>query len=218
LARAAVFVSTCAFAGFLAVVPACRDVVAVQPAKRCELQIVTLDVIAAKSINPTAEGDPRPVQLRIYQLASDVRMQNAAFEEIWKHDADTLRDDLIKVDELSVFPESRTEVRFERDQAAQAVVVVALFRNPKGRSWFTSFELPPAPGKGTCGMPCEGDDCGDAGPKLDPRFAVWIEGTRVDNGDEHLDEAPAPGRKQVVNLKAKPAASGSAAAPPPATK
>jgi len=198
--------------------PACsRDIVAVQPAKRCELQLVTLDVIAAKNINPTPEGEPRPVQLRIYQLASDVRLQNATFEEIWKHDTDTLRDDLIKVDELSVFPDSRTEVRFERDQTAQAVIAVALFRNPKGRSWYQTFELPPAPGKGNCGVPCDGPEC-DAGPKLDPHFSIWIDGTRVDNGDEHLEDAP-PGRTQVVTLKAKaaaPAGSGSAAGPAPA--
>jgi type VI secretion system protein VasD len=193
------------------------EVVAVQPAKRCELQLVTLDVIASKLINPTPAGEPRPVQLRIYQLASDIRLQNASFEEIWKQDADTLKDDLIKVDELSVYPDSRTEVRFERDPAAQAVVGVALFQNPKGRSWYQTFELPPAPGKGMCGMPspsasaapCDGPDCKD-GPKLDPHFSIWIDGTRVDNGDEHLDDPP-PGRTQVVTLKAKAAAPASSA-------
>lgn len=183
--------------------PACREVVAVQPAKRCELQLVTLDVIASKNINPTPQGEPRPVQLRIYQLASDIRLQNASFEEIWKHDADTLKDDLIKVDELSVFPDSRTEVRFERDPTAQAVVAVALFQNPKGKSWHQTFELPPAPGKGTCGAPCEGPEC-DAGPKLDPHFSIWIDATRVDNGDEHTDDPP-PGRTQIITLKSKPA-------------
>jgi type VI secretion system protein VasD len=190
------------------------EVVAVQPPKRCELQLVTLDVIASKSINPTPAGEPRPVQLRIYQLASDIRLQNAAFEEIWKRDADTLKDDLIKVDELSVYPDSRTEVRFERDQAAQYVVGVALFQNPKGRSWYQTFELPPAPGKGACGVTaCDGPDCADAGPKLDPRFSIWIDGTRVDTGDEHVDDPP-PARTQIVTLKAKAAApAGSAPAP-----
>lgn len=214
-----VFVACALSLGAFTGLPACvKDVVAVQPAKRCELQVVTLDVIASKMINPTPEGEPRPVQLRIYQLASDIRLQNASFEEIWKHDADTLKDDLIKVDELSVFPDSRTEVHFERDQSAQAVVAVALFQNPKGRSWHQTFELPPAPGKGACGAPCEGPEC-DAGPKLDPHFSIWIDGTRVDNGDEHTEDPP-PGRTQIVTLKSKaaPAAAGSGSAPAPAKK
>jgi type VI secretion system protein VasD len=184
------------------------QVVAVQPAKKCELQLVTLDVIASKLINPTPEGEPRPVQVRIYQLASDIRLQNAPFEEIWKRDAETLKDDLIKVDQLSVFPDSRTEVRFERDQTAQTVVAVALFQNPKGRSWYQTFELPPAPGKGACGATveeCDGPECDGGGPKLNPRFSIWIDGTRVDNGDEHADDPP-PGRTQIVTLKAKAAA------------
>lgn len=204
--------------GVVTSLPACaRDVVAVQPAKRCELQLVNLDVIASKNINPTPEGEPRPVQLRIYQLASDIRLQNAAFEEIWKRDADTLKDDLIKVDELSVYPDSRTEVRFERDQSAQSIVAVALFQNPKGRSWYQTFELPPAPGKGACGAPCDGPEC-DAGPKLDPHFSIWIDGTRVDNGDEHAEDPP-PGRTQIVTLKSKAApAAGSGSAPAPAKK
>src|SRR5262249_2393274 len=75
--------------GAMGGLPSCTpEVVAVQPPKRCELQLVTLDVIASKLINPTPQGEPRPVQLRIYQLASDIRLQNASFEEIWKHDAD----------------------------------------------------------------------------------------------------------------------------------
>lgn len=189
----------------------CRqDVVAVQQPKSCELQIVSLSVIAAPAINPTVEGEPRPVQLRIYQLATDTRLQNATFEEIWKADKATLADDLLKVDELSVFPASRTEVKFERDPAAQNVVGVALFRNPKGKSWFTSFELPPAPGKGMCGVTCTGPEC-DAGPILDPHYSLFIEGTKVDVGDEHLDDVPEAGRVQVVRLSKK--GGGGAAAP-----
>lgn len=189
----------------------CRpDVVAVQQPKSCELQIVSLSVIAAPAINPTVEGETRPVQLRIYQLATDVRLQNATFEEIWKNDKATLADDLLKVDELSVFPASRTEVKFERDPAAQNVVGVALFRNPKGKSWFVSFDLPPAPGKGMCGVTCNGPEC-DAGPVLDPHFSLFVEGTKVDVGDEHLDDVPETGRVQVVHLTAKKPAAAPAA-------
>jgi type VI secretion system protein VasD len=197
-----------------------REIV-VQAPKQCELQVVTLTVLASPFINPTDQGAARPVQLRIYQLKSTIRMENASFESIWKKDKDTLQDDLVKVDELSIYPDSRTDVKFERNKDALDVVAVALFRNPKGRSWYTIFELPPDPGKGACGLnvDCpEGGQC-DTGPVLNPRYSVWIEQSRVDVGDDHLDDYPEDGgRTTIVHLTSGAPASGggSPASPTPA--
>lgn len=194
----------------------CRsEILPVKEPKKCQLQVVTMTVLASPSINPTSEGLPRPVIVRIYQLKNDVNLQNATFEQIWKDDKNTLGDDLVKVDELPAYPNSRTEVKFERDDSAQYVTAVALFRNPKGKSWFTSFELPPSPAKGECGGGCTGDECKENDKPKNPVYAVWIDGTRIDTGDDHLDEFPESGRVQVVHLGggAKPA--GSAAPAPP---
>ena len=194
-----------------------RDVV-VQAPKQCELQIVSLTVLASPFINPTDAGQPRPVQLRIYQLKSSIRLENAPFDAIWKKDKETLETDLVKVDELSVFPDSRTEVKFERAKEALDVVAVALFRNPKGRSWYTVFELPPDPGKGACGISvdCPDGNCDAGGPVLNPKYAVWIDQNRVDVGDDHLDEYPDGGRTQVVSL-ASGGGGGGAGSGAPAT-
>jgi type VI secretion system protein VasD len=169
--------------------------VIVQPPKSCTLQIIGLTVIASKLINPEDNGSPRPVQLRIYQIKTDNRLLNASFQQIWKEDKATLQDDLVKVDEFPVYPDTRTEVKFERDPSALFIVGVALFRNPKGRNWWTEFELPPPPGKGDCMFPdpkCAGPDCQkEAGPPpLQPHFALWIDGTRIDDGADHMDEYP----------------------------
>ena len=115
----------------------------------CKQQIIGTSVIASERLNPTECGDSRPVQLRIYQLKTDIRLQNASFDEIWKQDKETLKDDLIKVEEMTVYPDSRQEIKFERDDAALVVAFVALFRNHRGRSWYTTFELPPPAGRGT---------------------------------------------------------------------
>ncbi|MGZ3417815.1 MAG: type VI secretion system lipoprotein TssJ [Polyangiales bacterium] len=198
----------------------CRsETVAIREPKKCQLSTVGMTVLASPNINPNAAGEPRPVVLRIYQLKNDVNLQNASFEQIWKDDKTTLGDDLVKVDELSVFPNSRSDIKFERDDTASYVVVVALFRNPKGKSWFASFELPPAPGKGECGgappvpsasgSACPDGSCGDNAPK-NTRFVVWVDGTKVEAGDDHIDEMPTPGRVQTVNLGAAKGA-GSAA-------
>ena len=210
---------------------ACSSVTVPKETPACTLQVVGITVIASPQLNPEVDGAPRPVQLRLYQLKTDTRLQNASFDEIWKDDKGTLQDDLVKVDELPIYPDTRTEVKFERDPSALFVVGVALFREPKGRTWWTEFELPPPPGKGSCMFPeakCSGDSCAkDAGspeggpPPRAPHFAIWLDHTRIDDGSDHLDEFPSAGRVREVFLRfsapssppaqpAAPAASGGA--------
>ncbi len=187
--------------------PACstQNVPPQPQTQACTLQVVGLTVIASPKINPEDDGSPRPVELRIYQLKTDTRMLNASFDQVWKDDKATLQDDLVKVDELPVFPDTRTELKFERDPSALFVVAAALFRSPKGRSWWTEFELPPPPGKGNCMFPnpkCSGPDCQqEAGPPpLAPHYALWIDGSRIDDGSDHLDEYPNATRVREVYL------------------
>lgn len=189
---------------------------AAQP-QGCTLQVTGITVISSPKINPDDDGSARPVQLRIYQLKTDTRLLNASFDEIWKADKATLQDDLVKVDELPVYPDTRTELKFERDPSALFVAAVALFRNPKGRSWWTEFELPPPPGKGNCMFPnpkCAGPGCAqEAGPPpLAPHFALWIDGSRIDDGSDHLDDQPSATRVREVYLHFSPPA-GQPAAP-----
>lgn len=183
-----------------------RNVEKAKEPEPCEQQLITFAVIASPRINPTDSGEPRPVQIRLYQLKNDIRLLNASFDEIWKKDADVLKDDLVKVDQFPVYPDSRTEVKFERDESAQYIVAAALFRQPRGRSWFVSFELPPSPADGGCGVPSadcpEGEECPPE-PVIDPHFYVWVDGFRIEDGIEHADEYP-EGRSREFELPEKP--------------
>lgn len=176
------------------------------PPKPCEVQVVSLSVVAAEIINPTETGEARPVVFRIYQLKDPLRLDQATFEAIWKTDGEVLGDSLVKRDEVFVYPSSRTEVKFERSPEAGAVVGAALYRGHKGRSWYYSFELPPAPGKGDCRTPECAD--GSCALNLNPRFSVWLDGTRVDDGRDHLDDVTDERRVRFVLL------SGATASPP----
>jgi type VI secretion system protein VasD len=214
-------------AGGLGVACSSSQPVIVQPPKSCTLQVVGMTIIASPKINPEEDGSPRPVQLRLYQLKTDTRLLNASFEQVWKDDKTTLQDDLVKVDEFPVYPDTRTEVKFERDPAALFVVGVALFRNPKGHTWWTEFELPPAPGKGDCTFPdpkCSGPDCQKeaGGPQLQPHFSIWIDQSRIDDGADHLDEYPDATRIRQLYLRfsppsgqVSPGSAPTAASPPP---
>lgn len=171
--------------------------------EKCKFQVVNMTILAGQRLNPTEFGEARPVQLRLYQMKSDARFNFAEFQDIWKEEKKTLGDDLLSSQELSIYPESRTEVRFERDESALNVVAVALFRNPTGRTWWTSFDLPPPPGKGDCAATCADGSC-DGGTPLNPQFTIYMDGTRIDDGEDHLDDYPDGKWPRMVNAKLSP--------------
>jgi type VI secretion system protein VasD len=177
--------------------PACSTPVPPEVPKPCDVQIVTLDLYAADNINPNERGNPRPVVVRLYQLKDSVRMQNAQYDDILLADKATLEDDLLKRDELEVYPNDLVEVKFQRIKEASTLAGVALFHGPKGQSWKTFYEFPLPPGEVACG-----GRKADAGkPEPDPRTAFFIEGSMIDNGSQ-LDESMFPNAHAVrrVNL------------------
>ena len=174
------------------------SILPVKEGKKCEVQVVSLTIVASPTINQTLDGEARPVQMRIYQLKGDIKLHAASFEQIWKEDAAVLGPDVVKRDDIFVYPNTRTEVKFERDPAASHIVGAGLFRSPKGRSWFMTFELPPAPGKGDCFVPgCEDGKCGS---NLNPKFSLWVDATRVDDGADHLGDVTDGRRMRLVTL------------------
>jgi type VI secretion system protein VasD len=180
-----------------------------EPPKPCDVQIVTLNIYAADNINPNENGNPRPVVVQLYQLKNEVRMENATYDQIYRDAKGTLEDDLLKVDELSIYPNDLVEVKFERIKEASTLAGVALFRGPRGSSWKTFYEFPLMPGEASCGG--RGKDGGPA--EADPRTAFFIEGAKIDNGSQ-FDETMFPNANPVrkVNLPKKAASPEGAAA------
>ncbi|NUP10756.1 MAG: type VI secretion system lipoprotein TssJ [Polyangiaceae bacterium] len=174
----------------------------VEPPKPCDKQIVTLDIYAATNVNPNENGNPRPVVVRLYQLTSDLNLQNARYDDVLLHPEEALGKDIQKVDEVSVFPSDHLQIKFERIKEASYLAGVALFHGPKGQSWKTFYEFPLAPGEAACG----GRDAG-VGGVADPRTAFFLEGAKIDNGaqmDESMFTSSKPVRK--LNLPKKSAA------------
>lgn len=169
-----------------------------QPPKPCDVQVVTLDIYAADNINPNESGHPRPVVVRLFQLKNEVKMENASYDDILLREKETLAEDVLKVDEVEVFPNDLVEVKFERIKEAQSLAGVALFHSPKGQSWKTFFQFPLPPGEQACG----GRGGPDAGPPVaDVRTAFFLESTKIDNGAQ-FDESMFPNANPVrrVNL------------------
>jgi type VI secretion system protein VasD len=182
--------------------------------EKCKQQIVSSAVISSPHINPTVDGEPRPVQLRLYQLKTDTKFLNASFEQIWNDDKTALGDSLGKVEEFTVYPNTRTEVKFERDESAQFLVAAGLFREPKGRSWHVSFELPPPPSAGSCGAKCTGPECDAGTANANPKLYVWVDGTSVQDGSNHADDYP-EGRVHAAGVSTPSDCAGAPKEEPP---
>lgn len=207
--------ATAALAAGLAGAAGCSNPPPPKEPKPCDRQIVTLSMLAADNVNPNERGNPRPVVVRLYQLKGDVKMTNATYDDILLRDKEALGDDLMKVDEVEVFPNDRVEVKFERIKDASHLAGVALFHSPKGQSWKTFYEFPLPPGEVACGG--RGEDAG--APEADPKTSFFLESTKIDNGSQ-FDESMFPQAKAIrrINLPRKSASpEGPGGAPPPAS-
>jgi type VI secretion system protein VasD len=168
-------------------VSACAAPKKAETAEPCDKQVLTVGVLATPYINPEVTGQARPVVLRIYQLKSDINFRNASFDKIWKDDAATLGADIVSQQELSVFPDSVQALNIERNPEAQYFAAVGLFREPKGRQWYSVFELPLAPGEENCLAKCPDGQCEQA-VDPNPKLYLRLDGIRVEDGSAYADE------------------------------
>jgi type VI secretion system protein VasD len=175
----------------------------------CNKQIVTLNLYSDAQLNPTTNELPRPVVVRLYQLATDLKMLNAPYNKILLKDAATLGDDLIQVDEVQLYPNDLVRVQFERNPDATMLAGVALFHDPKGQSWKTYYEFPPMPNTpAACGSSVAETDPG--APQAFPETEFFLSETKIDNGGQ-FDESMFPRSEpmRTVNLSKRSATTDS---------
>jgi len=96
---------------------------------------------------------------------------------VWQSDVALLGSDLVKADEYTLFPGESKLAKVEPTNDAMTVAVVALFREPTGKTWFRVYDLDP---------PRKTPPC----PTEDPRLPVWLDGMQVEDGQGHpFDES-----------------------------
>lgn len=136
--------------------------------------VVTL--AASAQVNAGADGVGVPVQVRLYQLKGESKLQNALFEDIWKDDAATLGEDLLATREITVFPGQRQEVPLEQLPDARVLSAVAIFRNSPGRDWLVNYDLQPAKAEPPC-------------PPPEPRISIWLDRMKIQDGEGRVEAA-----------------------------
>jgi type VI secretion system VasD/TssJ family lipoprotein len=118
----------------------CRVGGAAFPAS-CEHHL-ELELWAGEHINPSDDGVPLPVAVRVYQLRDRGKLEAADATTLAQRDSEILAGDVIASSELILFPESRAIRELVRKPEAGYLAVVAQFRRPAGDQFRRVLALP----------------------------------------------------------------------------
>jgi type VI secretion system VasD/TssJ family lipoprotein len=139
------------------------------PCKEPDLRVT---VRGSDRLNMDESGRSLAVIVRIYQLKTLRTLETADFDQMWQHDKETLGEDLLSVEELTLDPSDKKAVPVKRSPDARYLVAVGLFRKPDGIAWRATRNLTPV---------CAGDTAAKAPP---PTFPVTFvaEDYRIEGG------------------------------------
>ncbi len=174
LAASAALVAACAITGCASAPPPPPPA----PPKPCPPPEVSLSLVASAKVNPATDGQGRPVQVRAYQLVSDARLRNAPFEDIWQKDKEALQTDLLSVEQYALFPGETKEVALKPNPQAHYLALVALFREPQGKDWYMSVELPEAAASASCGA-------------AKTTISAWLDRMQIQDGQGRSEDSAA---------------------------
>lgn len=124
----------------IALVCACKSSAA-PAANACTLP-TKVRLEATERINPDTAGEALPTVVRVYQLKEIVRVEESDFEAIWETPKETLQDDLVEVQEFTLFPGQAVSANVALVPSARYLVGVAIFRRPTGQQWRSVLPLP----------------------------------------------------------------------------
>lgn len=132
---------------------------------------VPVSIEATAQVNPDTAGAALPTVVRLYQLRSPTRLEQAEFTDIWQRPKETLADDLVQEVEVTAFPESARQMSLTIQPGAQFLAGVAIVRLPTGTQWRTIVPLPRS------GKPCAGPE--QAGSPL-PAISFHVDRYRIE--------------------------------------
>jgi type VI secretion system protein VasD len=137
---------------------------------------VQLEIEASDRVNPDEAGRSLPTRLRLYQLTDLAPLQRASFDDVWAHPKETLAGTALSSEELVIYPGQVVVHRFKRNDKAEYMVGVAVFREPEGDAWRTAEEWP------LSGDPCATSASERRAPRLAKlRLRMFLEGNRIES-------------------------------------
>lgn len=105
--------------------------------------IAQAKLVTAKDVNPTVDGQPAPVIVRVYQLTSASGFEKAEFFRLQNADTATLGADLVKKDEYLMAPGTTKEEQMTLPDRVKALGVFAAYREFQSKTWRIVVPVPP---------------------------------------------------------------------------
>lgn len=111
------------------------------PPKEIEIKpapaAASIDFIAVASplVNPSPEGLPSPVVMRVYQLNGETAFANASFRQLWEEDEKALGPTMLGKTELYLAPGGVERIKANLIEGATIVAVVVGYRNFEEAKW-----------------------------------------------------------------------------------
>jgi type VI secretion system protein VasD len=159
-------------ASAVAVVGACAAHQPPAPPSPCTTpEPVRISLTASVRLNPDENGQSLATTVRVYQLKDTAKLIEANLDQILDGDKALLGEDLVAMQELTLYPGERAAPAMVRGEGATSLAVVAMFRRPNGPSWRAIRKLP-APDPQHCH--------GSTTPAAASQLKFTLEDSRVD--------------------------------------
>lgn len=116
-------------------VAACNPFKKKKPPPPPEPTRVVLEFEAAGNINPNPEGRASPLVLRIYQLKSYSKFEDADFFALYEKDEEVLGGELVNKEEILLKPNEKRTVFYEKTDDTRTIGVIGAFRDYEQSQW-----------------------------------------------------------------------------------
>ncbi len=140
---------------------------------------VAIGLQATDQLNLDEDGNSVPMQVRIYLLSGDLTTRNLVFDEVWEDAKTVLGDEYISDKEFSLYPEASELIELPVDPKATHILVVGIFRQPVGNTWFQVYEIPQTYGKQACDLKEQEKDPAGLGQ---PCMYLMFDRNQIDGG------------------------------------
>lgn len=131
LARRCIFLLVPALAG-------CHEVKHPDPPREFELALY-----GGYPLNPDEQGQSLTTLVRVFQLTSPAKVEAADLQSLYRHEKETLGEELLQVDDVMLKPKSTERKTIALNKDAKCLAVVGVFRRPAGLTWRSIIPMPP---------------------------------------------------------------------------
>lgn len=104
--------------------------------------VVNAALAAAPDVNASKGGVGAPIAVRVYQLGTATAFKGSTFFPLFEKDAATLKDDLVKREDLLLGPGQSKALVLMPDERVHAIGVFAAYRDYEHAEWHTTVDVP----------------------------------------------------------------------------